>query len=144
LIRWPIWSATEELTYQGYIASRLAAFSRHRWLAYCLVGIVWAPQYSFISFIPDRRLVLYRCLAFLPSVLVYMAIYLRTRRLAPLIIAHWMVDLTAVFMTFPSETGRTKRIALAKYFLRGQFSFSIVVAYILTEPGCTLPLAPPA
>jgi membrane protease YdiL (CAAX protease family) len=40
-----------------------------------------------------------KCLVFLPGVLVYMAIYLRTRRLAPLIIAHWMMDLTAVFMT---------------------------------------------
>jgi membrane protease YdiL (CAAX protease family) len=40
-----------------------------------------------------------KCLAFLPAVLVYMAIYLRTRRLAPLIIAHWMMDLTAMFMT---------------------------------------------
>jgi membrane protease YdiL (CAAX protease family) len=126
------------------VASRLAAFSRHRWLPYCLVGFVWVLQHSFLPFIPDWRLVLYRCLAFLPGVLVYMAICLRTRRLAPLIIAHWMMDLTAVFMTFPSETGRTKKIALAKHFPRGQFSFSIVVAYIFTEPGCTLPLAPPA
>jgi len=99
LIWWPIWSVTEEFTYQGYLASRFAALSRHRWVPYCLVGVVWALQHSFIPFIPDWRLVLYRCLAFLPGVLVFMAIYLRTRRLAPLIIAHWMMDLTAVFMT---------------------------------------------
>ncbi len=99
LIWWPIWSVTEEFTYQGYLAARLAALSRYRWIPYCLVGFWWALQHSFLPFVPDWRLVLYRFLAFLPGVLVYMAIYLRTRRLAPLIVAHWMMDLTAVFMT---------------------------------------------
>jgi len=42
LIWWPIWSVTEEFTYQGYLASRFAALSRHRWVPYCLVGFWWA------------------------------------------------------------------------------------------------------
>ena len=99
LIWWPIWSATEELTYQGYLASRLAALSRHRWIPYCLVGFWWALQHSFIPFVPDWRLVLFRFLAFVPGVLVFLAIYLRTRRLAPLIVAHWMMDISAAVMT---------------------------------------------
>jgi hypothetical protein len=37
------------------MASRLAGFSRHRWLPYCLVGIVWVLQHGFIPFIPDWR-----------------------------------------------------------------------------------------
>jgi len=99
LIWWPIWSVTEEFTYQGYLAARLAALSRHRWVVYCLVGFWWAMQHSFLPFVPDWRLILYRFLAFLPGVLVFLAIYLRTRTLAPLIVAHWMMDLSAAVMT---------------------------------------------
>jgi len=99
LIWWPIWSATEEFTYQGYLASRFAALSRHRWAVYCLVGIWWALQHCFLPFVADWRLVLYRFLAFLPGVLVLLAVYLRTRRLAPLIVAHWMMDLSAAIWT---------------------------------------------
>ena len=50
---------------------------------------------------PDWRLVLYRSLAVL-----VVAIYLRTRRLAALIIAHWTMDLTAAFLLI--ERARTK------------------------------------
>ncbi len=99
LIWWPIWSATEEFTYQGYLASRLAALSRHRWVPYCLVGFWWALQHSFIPFVPDLRLIIFRFLAFVPGVLVFLVIYLRTRRLAPLVVAHWMMDLSAAIWT---------------------------------------------
>jgi membrane protease YdiL (CAAX protease family) len=99
LIWWPIWSVTEELTYNGYLASRFAALSRYRWISYSLVGFWWALQHAFLPFIPDWRFVLYRFLAFLPGVLVLLAIYLRTRRLAPLIVAHWMMDIIAAIMT---------------------------------------------
>ena len=99
LIWWPIWSVTEEFTYQGYLASRLAALSRHRWVPYCLVSFWWALQHSFIPFVADWRLILFRFLAFVPGALVFLAVYLRTRRLAPLIVAHWMMDLSAAVMT---------------------------------------------
>jgi hypothetical protein len=39
LILWaPIWSATEELTYNGYLAPRIAAFSGRRWVPLAVVG----------------------------------------------------------------------------------------------------------
>jgi len=99
VIWWPIWSATEEITYQGYLSARLAALSRHRWVPYCLVGFCWSLQHCFLPFIPDLRFILYRFLAFVPGVLVFLAVYLRTRRLAPLIVAHWMSDIIAAVMT---------------------------------------------
>jgi uncharacterized protein len=99
LIWWPIWSVTEEFTYQGYLASRLAALSRHRWVPYCLVGFWWALQHSFLPFELNWRLILWRFLAFVPGTLVFLAVYLRTRTLAPLIVAHWMMDLSAAVMT---------------------------------------------
>jgi membrane protease YdiL (CAAX protease family) len=99
LIWWPIWSVTEEFTYQGYLASRFAALSRHRWVPYCLVGFWWALQHSLLPFELNWRLILWRFLAFVPGTLVFLAVYLRTRRLAPLIVAHWMMDLSAAVMT---------------------------------------------
>jgi CAAX prenyl protease-like protein len=99
LIWWPIWSVTEELTYNGYLASRFAALSHHRWVAYSLVGFWWALQHSFLPFTFEWRFLLYKLFMFLPCALILIAIYLRTRKLAPLILAHWMMDLSAVFMT---------------------------------------------
>jgi len=98
-IWWPIWSVTEELTYNGYLASHLAALSRHRWVPYALVGCWWAVQHSFLPFELDLRFIVYKFLLFLPGVLVLTAIYLRTRRLAPLIVAHSMMDISAALMT---------------------------------------------
>jgi hypothetical protein len=43
--------------------------------------------------------VLFRFLAFLPGVLAAMTIYWRTRRLAPLIVAHWPMDIVGALMT---------------------------------------------
>jgi membrane protease YdiL (CAAX protease family) len=45
------------------------------------------------------KLILYRFLAFLPGVLVFLAVYLKTRKLAPLIVAHWMMDICGAVMT---------------------------------------------
>jgi hypothetical protein len=56
-------------------------------------------QHSALPFIPDARFVLFRFLAFLPGVLAAMTIYWRTRRLAPLIVAHWPMDIVGALMT---------------------------------------------
>ena len=52
-----------------------------------------------MPFVPDLRSVIWRFLAFLPGVVAFTLIYLRTRRLAPLIVAHWSMDILAVLMT---------------------------------------------
>jgi len=99
LIWWPIWSVTEELAYQGYLASRIDALSRHRWITYSLVGFWWAFQHSFIPLEFDLHFIFYKLLMFIPSMLAFLAIYLYTRRLAPLIVAHWMMDISGAVMT---------------------------------------------
>jgi len=40
-----------------------------------------------------------RFLAFLTGVIVMTVIYHRTRRLPPLMVAHWLMDVLAMFMT---------------------------------------------
>jgi hypothetical protein len=98
-IWWPIWSPTEELTYQGYCLPRFIALTRSRWLAVLIVGFWWALQHSFLPFILDWHFVLWRLLAFWPGCTAMMLLYLRIRRLPPIIVAHWAMDLSAVLIT---------------------------------------------
>jgi hypothetical protein len=96
---WILWSPTEETTYQAFALPRLEVLTGRRWLAVSIVGFWWAAQHCALPFIPDWHYVVFRFFAFLPGVLVAMAIYLRTRRLAPLIVAHWPMDIAAAVVT---------------------------------------------
>jgi membrane protease YdiL (CAAX protease family) len=96
---WMIWSPTEEMTYQAYALPRIQALSGRTWVAMVVVGFWWALQHSFLPFLPDWRCVLWRFLAFVPGVIVFMLVYLKTRRLPPLIVAHWPMDIVAALMT---------------------------------------------
>jgi len=96
---WLIWSPTEEMTYQAYALPRIQELSGRAWVAVAVVGFWWAIQHSFLPFIPDWRNAIWRFLAFVPGVIGFMLIYLRTRRLAPLIVAHWAMDIAAAVMT---------------------------------------------
>jgi len=96
---WIIWSPTEELTYQGYVLPRLRALSGNWLTAIVITSFWWALQHSFFPLIPGWDYILWRFLAFLPGCVVFTLLYARTRRLAPLIIAHWGMDLTAAIIT---------------------------------------------
>ncbi len=98
-IWWVIWSPTEEATYQAYTLPRVKALTGRTGLTFAIVGFVWAFQHALLPFVPDWKYTVFRTLAFLPGVLALMAIYWRTRRLAPLIVAHWPMDIVAVLMT---------------------------------------------
>jgi hypothetical protein len=94
-----IWSPTEEMTYQGYALPRIYALSGHGSVAVLLVSFWWALQHSFIPLILDWHYLLWRFLAFWPAMVVMTLIYLWIRRLAPLIVTHWILDLSAVLIT---------------------------------------------
>jgi hypothetical protein len=87
------------MTYQGYALPRLVALFGSRSKAILLVGFWWALQHSFLPFILDWRYVAWRFLAFVPGTMVFMLVYLRLRRLPPLIVAHWPMDIAAAFFT---------------------------------------------
>jgi hypothetical protein len=93
------WSPTEEMTYNGYSLPRLEALFGNRWTAVGVVAFWWALQHSFIPFILDWKYVIFRFVGFVPGVLVGVLLYLRIRRLPPLILAHWSMDTLAVFYT---------------------------------------------
>jgi len=96
---WMIWSATEEVTYQAYTLPRLQALAGRAWFAILLVSFWWTLQHSFLPLIPDWHYIIWRFLAFLPGVMVMTLIYQRTRRLPPLIFAHYLMDFSAMLMT---------------------------------------------
>ncbi len=95
---WMIWSPTEELTYTGYALPRLQALGG-TWMAVVVVGFWWTIQHPFLPFILDWHNFWWRFVAFLPAIVALVLIYLRLRRLAPLILAHWAMDIAAVLMT---------------------------------------------
>ena len=98
-IWWVISSPTEEVIYQGYALPRLRALTGRTWMAMIIVGFWWAAQHCLLPFVPDGKYLLFRFLEFLPGVLVMMLVYLRMRRLGPLILAHWTMDILGAIMT---------------------------------------------
>jgi membrane protease YdiL (CAAX protease family) len=96
---WVISSPTEEMIYQGYALPRLRALTDRTWIALIVVGFWFAAQHSLLPFVPDGKYLLFRFLQFVPGVLVLMLIYLRTKRLGPLILAHWCMDVLGAIMT---------------------------------------------
>ncbi len=89
---WPlIWGFTEQATYDGYAAPRIAAL-RSTGFAIALVSVGWAAQHLALPFRPDAD---YLALRFIPSLAIAItstSIYLRTRHLLPLALAHWIID----------------------------------------------------
>ena len=96
---WLVWSPTEEVIYQAYCAARLQALTGSTYATVTLVGFWWAFQHSVFPLVFDWRLILFRFLQFLPLVVVFQLIYLRTRRLPRMIIMHWPMDLFAALLT---------------------------------------------
>ncbi len=96
---WIVWSPTEELTYQGYALPRLEPLFGSAWKSVAMVGFWWALQHAALPLILDWRYVAWRFGSFLPGVCVTIMVYRKTRRLAPLIVAHWPMDIAAAIST---------------------------------------------
>jgi len=107
---WVIQSSTEELTYQGYCLPRLEALTQRAWgwpwIGAAVVIFWFTLQHCAIGFVPDARFLIYRFCAFLPGVVLMVILYRRIRRLAPLILAHWPMDILVAFMTTTSLLSR--------------------------------------
>ena len=95
ILWWPLWSVTEEMTYTGYALPRLIAITRSPWLSVIIVSIFYSLQHCFLS-IADFRYGFYTFLLFIPLSLALELIYLRVKRLTPIIIGHWLMDLASV------------------------------------------------
>jgi uncharacterized protein len=98
MIWWIISASTEEMIYQGYALPRLKLFFGRTWPAVLWVGFGWALQHSFLPFI-NLKYAVYAFLLFFPLTIALQLIYLRVKRLFPLIIGHWGMDfISTIFM----------------------------------------------
>jgi len=91
-----VWGLMEQCTYQGYALPRLEALFNSRGPAIVLVAFGWGIQHIALPVTFDAQFMLFRFLSFLPLAVAMTVVYLRTRRLMPLIIAHWFVDMIGV------------------------------------------------
>lgn len=95
---WVIWSATEEMTFNGYALPRLQLLTGKTWIAVLIVGFGWALQHSFLPFINVKHAI-WLFITFLPLTIALQLVYLKYRRLFPTIIGHWAMDFfSVVFM----------------------------------------------
>ena len=95
---WIISASTEELIYQGYALPRLQVLFGRTWPAVLWVGFGWALQHSFLPFI-NLKYAIFAFLLFFPLTIALQLIYLRVKRLFPLIIGHWGMDcISTIFM----------------------------------------------
>ena len=99
ILWWPIWSATEEMTYNGYALPRLIALTKSTWLSVATVAFFFSIQHSFLM-LAGFKFGLYMFLTFVPLTLAMELVYLRIRRLPPLIVAHWLMDFSNVLFLF--------------------------------------------
>jgi membrane protease YdiL (CAAX protease family) len=99
ILWWPIWSVTEEMTYNGYTLPRLLALTKSRWISVALVSFFFALQHSFLM-LAGFRFGFYMFLAFIPLSIAMVLVFLRIRRLPPMIIAHWLMDLSNVLFMY--------------------------------------------
>ena len=76
---------------------RLQVISRSTWCPVALVALGWSLQHSFLPWI-DTRHGLYLFLAFVPLTIALQVVYLRVRRLTPLVIGHGLMDLSSVLL----------------------------------------------
>ena len=99
ILWWPIWSATEEMTYNGYALPRLIAMTKSTWLSVAIVSFFFALQHSFLM-LAGFQFGLYMFITFVPLTIAMELVYLRLRRLPPLIVAHWLMDFSNVLFLF--------------------------------------------
>jgi membrane protease YdiL (CAAX protease family) len=88
---------TEELVYRGYALPRLEALSKSKWLALFITAVGFALQHIAMRPI-GWRFPIFFCLSALPVGLFMGAVYLKQRRLMPLIVAHWLVGVIGMIV----------------------------------------------
>ena len=96
----PTVALAELPTYMGYCLPRIEAITGKSWLALLLATFWLAAQHAALPLIFDWKFVLWRFSAFLPLAFIVGLLYLRTRRLIPLMVAHGLIDASIGWTVF--------------------------------------------
>lgn len=101
LVMFPLSVALTELpTYLGYAFTRLESKLRNKWAGIFIVSFWLAFQHTVLPLVFEWDFFLWRFISFLPLAIVLGYIYSRTRRLLPLMIAHFVMDLQMAVLIF--------------------------------------------
>ena len=93
---WPmLWAISEQITYQGYALPRITNIVGKKWIGIAIVSFGWAFQHAALPLSLDWRYIAMRVISFIPVAVVMTVLYIRSKRLLPFIIAHWVMDLIA-------------------------------------------------
>jgi hypothetical protein len=93
-----IWGLTEQMTYNGYLLPRFRVLCRSTALAVAVVGFSWSFQHVVMPLTFDDKFMVFRLLSPVPHTLFELLLYLRLRRLVPLVIAHGLLDGASVLI----------------------------------------------
>jgi hypothetical protein len=93
-----IWGLTEQMTYNGYLASRFQVLGRSTSLAIVVVAFAWSLQHAFMPLTFDPKFMAFRLLSSVPNTVFQAFLYLRLRRLLPFVFAHALMDGASVFV----------------------------------------------
>jgi hypothetical protein len=93
-----IWGLTEQMTYNGYLLPRFRVLCRSTALAVAVVGFSWSFQHVVMPLTFDQEFMVFRLLSPIPHTLFELLLYLRLRRLVPLVIAHGLLDGASVLI----------------------------------------------
>ena len=100
VIAFPLTNALlESTTYFGYSFQRIAVLSGNKWLALALASSFLALQHISIPLHLDLKYLLWRFLSFLPFAFFAGWIYLKIRRLLPIMVLHYLADLPLAIVT---------------------------------------------
>jgi uncharacterized protein len=99
VVVWPfVWGLTEQMTYNGYLLPRFQVLCRSTSVAIAVVAFTWSAQHVVMPLTFDARFMAYRLLASPPLAVFETLLYLRLRRLAPLAVAHALMDRATVLI----------------------------------------------
>ena len=96
----------EEMTYRGFALPRLEALAGRSWLALLIMTLGFGLQHVALPLV-NWRFSLFWCLGSLAPGLVYGLIYLKQRRLLPVIVGHWATGfvINGLLVLLPLLTG---------------------------------------
>ncbi|HQJ09374.1 MAG TPA: CPBP family glutamic-type intramembrane protease, partial [Deltaproteobacteria bacterium] len=96
---WPfIWGLTEQMTYNGYLVPRFQVLCRSTIVAVAVVAFAWSMQHAFMPLTFDAKFMAFRLLSPVPFSVFATLVYLRLRRLLPLVVAHALMDGASVLI----------------------------------------------
>ena len=93
-----VWGLTEQMTYNGYLAPRFQVLCGNTTVAVALVAFAWSFQHVVMPLTFDPTFMVFRLLSSVPHSIFAVLLYLRFRRLVPLIVAHALLDGASVLI----------------------------------------------